>query len=525
VSRSNRAADGDLEFLPPDGSAFGPLGGSDFVGFDTEDDDDAFDDPSSRSPWMRALAGVTVAGLLAVGIVAAAPWSDGASAPAPTTTPPSNVQAEDEVVADAVPPGLVIDHAKDFDLAGVYDAEVDPLAAAAFAQDRFELLATEGALHTSGRWLSVLTRRFPPAETKPDGVRLILNDQPALLVTSTDGVSELDFLARDGTSLRVAGYGFDVAELTVIAEQLTVGDGPVFDYGDLGRRLLNGMTPLVSRMVDSASLPALLPPRTSSAAYTGSVDRQSIVVGLIPLSTEDDHILELIGRPVTDMYRRNQAVLARMAQSGRIVTLRADPAAPQTLIASWPSPGGRVTVWSYGIAASDLIDLLPDVRPATDAEWSDLLVRTGHGDFTEPDEREPLRVVPSTTIGQSEAGNGSDDWTITMAAEPFSIAMSASTGTMGMGWAGDLDDIAGVPAIRRWASPTVTFVVATAGLKTDVRQVRITIEGRDPVVLPMVPLGESGVFAAGFAFTDSTGGVLEFLTEAGDAESAQVFGA
>ena len=79
---------GLIEFLPPDERAFGPVDGAGgagevFVGFD----DDAWGDPDDDEPssrWLPVLAGIAVVGLLAGGVVAAAPWSgDPDAAPPP----------------------------------------------------------------------------------------------------------------------------------------------------------------------------------------------------------------------------------------------------------------------------------------------------------------------------------------------------------------------------------------------------------------------------------------------------------
>ena len=84
------------------------------------------------------------------------------------------------------------------------------------------------------------------------------------------------------------------------------------------------------------------------------------------------------------------------------------------------------------------------------------------------------------------------------------------------GWGGPLGDIDSAPTVRQFASNTITFVVATAEWPNTARVTRATVVGQPPVDVPMVQVGDSPVYAAGYAYREMAAATVEFFDEAGN---------
>ena len=79
----------EIELLRPNEAAFGGAGAGGFIDVDDDVPVDAFDE-EPRPRWTMALAALLVTGLLAGGVVAAAPWAGDETATPPSTTTPQS---------------------------------------------------------------------------------------------------------------------------------------------------------------------------------------------------------------------------------------------------------------------------------------------------------------------------------------------------------------------------------------------------------------------------------------------------
>lgn len=212
-----------IEFLPPRDHAFGEADTADFVGFDGTDDT-TFDDEPPRSRWLTVLAVVGVTGLLAGGVIAAAPWeTDEAADVAPPTTvvreldPPVDASAsvDDPTTPDLATgtPGWLPRSPSRFELArAASNGRVVP------GGDSLFMWTSVNATRTSGRWV-VVDERGASAyrDLMRDATVIDVGGRRGLLAESDDGVVELRVQHRTGDDFAVISYGLDLDEVLAVA--------------------------------------------------------------------------------------------------------------------------------------------------------------------------------------------------------------------------------------------------------------------------------------------------------------------
>ena len=76
MMRGRAAPDDAIQFLEPRAEAFGGDAPVDFAGLDLDDMPDP-DDGEPASRWLAGAAGLVVLAMIAIGVVAAAPWDGG----------------------------------------------------------------------------------------------------------------------------------------------------------------------------------------------------------------------------------------------------------------------------------------------------------------------------------------------------------------------------------------------------------------------------------------------------------------
>ena len=385
-----------------------------------------------------------------------------------------------------------------------------------YADDWFDLWTTPDATRTSGRWLAVtsLRGRGDYYETRPNGVRIAAGIDTGVLDTSADGVVRLIFTANDNTRFEVGGFGFTLPDLLTIADQISTAEDELsIDYGSAVDGTLSGLTPTVSRAVPSGGLDPfnLLSQPEAGTYYINRDFTATVEVKLSQPADVDSAVYDFLMPQVTDLTLSDQTALDAMRRGGVPVRIRAAPDSPTSLVASWMTPRGAVTVSSTNVDASTLIELLPSLRLADQVEWAELIDKSDHGEL-EIEYPDDSAYLNPTVIGQRPMGSDGQFWEIQMATNPPAIYVQSDQ----TGWGGAVGDIASTPTVRQYASGTITFLVATAEWPNTAWLARVTVEGQAPVDLPMVQVGDSTVFAAGYAFTDVAGTTVEFFDTAGN---------
>ena len=195
----------------------------------------------------------------------------------------------------------------------------------------------------------------------------------------------------------------------------------------------------------------------------------------------------------------------------RRLPARAHPNRPGSLIASWRSNRGEVSITYHDVPIGTLLDLLPTVRLAEADEWIDLLDRSSRGDLPAFAQAGDSEVV-STSVGGRRPQDDASWWLVdvTAGASPWVFISAVSTG-----WAGPLGDVPPVPTVHRFASSTMTFLVGTVPWTSAATTMRVTVEGQPPVDVPLVVVSKA-MRAAAHAFPELSAFTVEFLDAAGN---------
>lgn len=530
MSRGTRSTVDQIEFLPPNDAAFGAAGGADFVGFDGADDE-MFGDDEPRSRWLPAVASVVVLGLLAVGIIVAAPWDENATATPPTTTTPATTTTVPATVPPTIrppvelpptgPPGFVLDQAGELRLAGAWSSGAGARPDSAYADDRFDLWATPDATRTTGRWLAVATQhsRGESETTWPDAARLTIGTHGAIIRTDATGVSRMSFTAADETAFEIGGFGFSLDELVAVANEVHAGaDRRTVYYGTLIDGPLAGMTEIATQLVQFGGLDAysLMAQAQSSSYYSSATAHSFASVELRVSEPTDinDAVLQFLMQPVTDLTAQDLATLTSLCLDHECrgpVHISQDPYSVDSVLVTWADERGTVTVSSYGLPVSTIVGLLPQVRLTDQTEWTDLVVRSNEGTLDGP----PPQSFPSaepTTIGEHADGSNTPRWSAQMTADgPVAVYVNSNIS----GWGGLIADLGVAPAVRHYAAPSITYVIGTAQFPSAARTMRVTVQGLPPVDVPMVQVGDTTTFAAAYAYIELLSDTVEFLDLSG----------
>ncbi|MFN6121386.1 MAG: hypothetical protein ACK5CE_17395 [Actinomycetes bacterium] len=420
-----------IEFLPPRDGAFGDRDAADFVGLDGFDDDDFDDEPDEepRSPWLTALAALAVAGLLAGGVIDAAPW-DGddasppttavteTSSPTATTAPaaPDALETDDPLLPSSLerPPGWL----PTGDGAGFVVAGATSSTGSGSAGDAFAFWSTEGATRTSGRWLAIDEIPTDYAELRRDATVIDVSRTdgtwPALLTSSDDGVVELAVARTDPLLpwFALTGYGWSLGELLTLAADVEVEPGSISYPDDL---VADGgpLSELVETYNGTTDWDpgATVTGRGRAFTWLGSnrTGAQAAVV-VSAVATPSLFIAQFMVRvPVEDtaLRRAELDAINDLARAGRQVSLFRAARDPSAIGAVWYDGGGNeVMVVSNG-RTGELLDLVASLEQASPDEWAAAMA--DEGTPTGIDDR-PVPVGGSINEGWSVQVSSSSMW-------------------------------------------------------------------------------------------------------------------
>jgi hypothetical protein len=397
--RGGTTEDPTIEFLTPNDTAFGMSEVAEFVGISGPHESEGFDDEAPRPQWLMAVAGVVVTALIAVGVVAAAPWEGGDSAPAPSTTVPTSSTVpsttsppvttapptDQELLngASVTPTGWVIDNpAGDLQLTGVYS---DPLAGFGPPMDWMSVWTTPDATAETGRWLAITTllaqRGSEPVLAH--STRFDVNGQPALLTSIGNGGFRLRFSGGDGTPYQMAGFGLALDQIIEVAGAVTSqtpGRNATISFGDLDApgRPLDGMQQSISESVLMGGLEAQVA-GTDQVAFAAYFDPNTHVWVNLQRSTETPEAALLAKLLITPSPEA--AALGLPSDIG--VTMASGEVRDyvvgttgdglQTTLIRWTKDGQILTL-TGNVSATTLIDLATASRQAFVPEWRQLVI-------------------------------------------------------------------------------------------------------------------------------------------------------
>ncbi len=431
-----------IEFLPPRADAFGE-DPADFVGVDDEPAG-GFDDEPPRPRWVTGLAALSVTGLLAAGVIAAAPWdgddvgdaTDTTTVPTTAPTTPSTARAStlvtgaanDPLLPDSLerPTGwLPADESSGFVVSSATSVE-----ARTPRGDAFAVWAAEGATRTSGTWLVV--DEVPPrdGELRRGGTVIDVDRTdgtwPSVLTVADDGVVELALTSTDPLQpwFTLTGSGWSVDELRTLAAGIVVEAGTIAYDSTLvaADGLLGG---LVEVFRGTTEWYPGAPVAGNGRAFTWLVDPASgrdATVAVTALGTPGLFVARFLERAPIDeitLRRAERAQLAELASNGRRVELFRPVLDRGAVGATWFDGGGNeVSVVIDGTVGA-LLELVAVLEPATDDAWATAVATERTPDNVED---RPVEI----------AGSAGEGWSIQVSAD--SLWINATDGWLGTRW-------------------------------------------------------------------------------------------
>ncbi|MGE0000347.1 MAG: hypothetical protein AB7R77_26460 [Ilumatobacteraceae bacterium] len=509
-----------IELITPNADVFGNAE-TDLTTDDIDDHPGHGSAEEHRAGWATIAAALVLLALVAAGVLAAAPWAGEGSATATTTgSPPStSIDASIDRPRDLVaagPPNLVLDRPGELRLAAAWGT--DPSAGAVELVDRdwFGLWATPGATRTSGRWLAITTLRSRGVyyETRPDAVRIEIGRDFGVLTTDDDGVTRVIFTAHDDTPIEIGGFGVSMDELRAIADELETAQRSIFlFYGRATAGVIRDMDPLVQTPVPTGGLDVfgLLSQPLSGVVYADRSTGARLGVQLDDPSSDDDVLWAFLVPTIGGITTDDAAALTAVAGGDAVFPVGTDPDVPGSLLLRWHMNGQVVTASSAGMPLPAVLDALGSARLPGQTEWAGLVQGGIDGEIADASD-DPAPVMTRTVIGRSLPGSIDPPWRIEMSPTPLSVFASAGAS----GWSGPIGEVPRTPTLHRFASSTMTYLVATAPATGPARTLRVTVAGRGSSEIPLSPIGTSGLLAGGYAYAALADASIEFLDDEGN---------
>ncbi len=490
-----------IEFLPPRDGVFGESGTPDFVGFDGDDTDDFGDEPP-RSRWLTALAVIGVTGLLAGGVIAAAPWdSDQTATPAttttpPTTTPPPTTAPRSTTTTEpSLPPGVsaaipgmlatepgpyVLFFAESIDDENKYDL-LDSL-------DPIEVWMSPDASRNAGRWVVIDSRETSSdvQALRRDATRVDAGTRPALLIARPDGVVEIEVPVTDGVPFSVSGFGLTLPELIRIASTVRI-DAREIDHGDL---LAPGgpFDGLEQRVADDVAwFPGGFSNSTPDAisAYvdeSGSGWIQVSVDAPDPTTQLLDELIGLTPVQTSTLSLRGLSGWFSLSKRFDLVTVVRSDVNRGFGFVTFALRDRRIVTVAGQIGIDELLSFAAQLELAEPGDWRDAVI-----DASEAGGRE-RQGSPPTVIGESALG----EWQAQIYGSGGSAWVAINGRELSMGETFDPET---GPHLTSYRSVDKTFVLATNTWPNTARRVVIAQPGVEPQELALAQIQNSAMYA------------------------------
>ena len=491
-----------IEFLSPRDGAFGESDTPDFVGFDGDATDDFGDEPQ-RSRWLTALAVIGVTGLLAGGVIAAAPWdNDPAATPTttttPTTTPPPTTAPRTTTTTEpGLPPGVSAD------IPGMLPAGPTPYVlswAQSIARqfegntfgDPIEVWMSPDASRGTGRWIIVdaTVNDGGYQRLRRNAVRVDAGTRPAQFIEHPDGVVEIEVRppAVDGGLFSVFGFGLGLPELIRVASTVRV-DASEIDMGDLlapggpfdglGQRAAddiawipggfsNSAADAISQFADESGTGIWIQVSVDSADPT-----TQLLDELIGLTRVQPSTLSLRG--LAGLYSLSERFdSVAVARSDVVVGLK---------VVRFALTDGRIVTVIGQVDIDELLAFAGQLELATLQEWEAAIIDTfDSGNFPQGGPQVDVKV----------GGPPLSDWQAYVYASLASVQLNISGPNFYV--SESLDQALG-PRLTVYRSIDRAFLVVTNTWPDPGRRVVITQPGLEPNEVPLVPVDDTALHA------------------------------
>jgi hypothetical protein len=465
--RGDRQQPGDIEFLTPDPSVFGPSAsslGATADGIPSPAPDDH--GPGSRLATIAAIG--LVAAVVVGAIVVAAPWRDDPTTAVDTTATTTTVAAplvpDGVVTGDEPVRGVVLDPPPGWQLAGA-------LSSPPFGNFAGwgEVWAQAGSTRDRGAWYALSITPFGiDGVGVADAVRVAVDDRTALVERAIDGVLTLTVappsLRRDRL-IRIEARGTTVDELARFAASIGIAE--------------NGPELVDDRFVYRD--PAFLEPM--SEVWSGPTDwdpvRTAVVddVRAYTLYTDGDGGWLWLGihdtegpLPMVAMLEFEQQLVAEVGPPGATnVLVGRSPRRAHT----WLSFDDQWVSAISTLSEAELVAVLPSLRWASGTEWA--LAQRAAAGVSDTGLDTGLDTGPRIPIATGTL-DGGDAWAVE--AEPIGIGTAADL-CVGPGATSpcsavdlfaDVDDPLGVVStldltlvVSRYPGPHTLRITAAAG--------------------------------------------------------------
>ena len=378
------------------------------------------------------------------------------------------------------------------------------------ARGWFQLWASRDAAHTNGRWLAVDVG--PSDTTFPQfyGVnthRMQFTGGTALVTAYTTGVLRIIAATSAGSHLELQSYGLVIDDLTGLIDGMTLtsDDEPVFSLG--ADAALDGMDLRISRAAGGFGVRSELAPADRGSWYWTPDGLNYVDIVAMPQQTDDLFATTVLTTPSTDPTALQLAPAGIIDLGGHQMLVRSfvaddggnDGNNGNDPVIQWHAGNYTVTV-SGSVELSVLFDVVAHVRLATPDEWEAQI------------QARPPVIETGANVGLG-SGNVSVGKNTTTAGGTWDVQVSTGdldeSGQRGI-QIGHGNGISFTPVtpdpshpVTAFLSLDVTVLVGIFDSPGAVTAIRVTIEGREPVDVPLVRLGDTDSYGVGYAFSET----------------------
>jgi hypothetical protein len=321
----------------------------------------------------------------------------------------------------------------------------------------------------------------------------------------------------------MAGFGLALDQVIEVAGAVTsqtyLGLNTAISFGDLDApgRPLDGMRLSISESVLTGGLEAQVA-GTHQVAYTAYFDPTTHVWVNLQRSTETPEAALLATLLITPSPEATAlglpSVVGVTISSGEVRDLEVGTTGDglQTTLIRWTRDGQILTLTGNGVSVATLIGLATASRPAQAPEWRQLVIDSQQGLSVDSTDTDSV----TTIVGQGLLTEG-----YSWQSQQFGAYFGISGRNDGTWFGGNFLVSQGpMPDLRTYSTKRATFVVATSAWPSTAVTLRVTVEGLDPVDVPLVQLVDTSTYMAVHGFSQTAPYTAELLDANGVVVSA-----